>query len=36
MSISLSLPVKRSAYHFCFWPRYLPFQALLPISCGMS
>ncbi len=27
MSISLSLPVKRSAYHFCVWPRYLPFQA---------
>ena len=27
MSISLSLPVKRSAYHFCFCPRYLPFQA---------
>src|ERR1043166_9116774 len=27
MSISPSCPVKRSAYHFCFCPRYLPLQA---------
>ena len=36
MSISESLPVKRSAYHFCFWPRYLPFHAWPTISRGMS
>src|SRR5918998_1130453 len=36
MSISESSPVKRSAYHFCIWPRYLPFHPWPTISRGMS
>jgi hypothetical protein len=34
MSISRSFPVKRSAYHFCVWPRYLPPQAWPTMSRG--
>src|SRR6185503_17929123 len=36
ISISLSSPVKPSAYHFCVWPRYFPFQACLATSGGKS
>ena len=36
MSISLSSPVKRSAYHFCVCPRYFPSRPAPTISRGMS
>src|SRR5665213_1143359 len=36
MLISLSLPVKRSANHFCFCPRYLPPHASPTMLRGIS